>query len=368
MLRAARGTHSDKGVVKVSRRKTVRRAASTVLALACGLVATACEGGSGPTTASDRVGVVLPLLGSPFWQAYNAAILRQAKAQGVNVLPPVNSDADTDKQISDIHNLLVEHAKGLIVAPLDSGAIRPGLSAARRDGVPVVAVDVAPESGKAAMVIRADNRAYGRKACRHLGNAVKTGKVVQVQGDLASANGRDRSEAFSTCMAKNYRSIQVLDIAADWRSDKAAADLETVYGINPDVKGIYLQAGGVYLRPALTTLRRHHALFPAGDPRHIVIFSNDGIPQELDAIRSGEIDATVSQPVDLYAKYAISYIRKAMAGHSFKPGRTDHGSTVVRLASGLLEDRLPAPTVTKQNVDDKALWGNRIRAAPRATE
>ncbi|WP_405669942.1 sugar ABC transporter substrate-binding protein [Streptomyces sp. NBC_01530] len=368
MLTAARGTHGDEGVVEVSRRTTVWRAASTVLALACGLVATACQSSSGPTATSGRVGVVLPLLSSPFWQAYNAAVLQQAKAQGVNVLPPVNSAGDTDKQISDINKLLVEGAKGLIVAPLDSGAIRPGLSTAQREGVPVVAVDVAPLSGKAAMVIRADNRAYGQKACRHLGDAVKTGKVVQIQGDLASANGRDRSEAFSACMAKNYRGIKVLDIAADWRSDKAATGLETVYGINPDIKGIYLQAGGVYLRPALTTLEHHHALFPAGDPRHIVIFSNDGSPQELDAIRSGEIDATVSQPVDLYAKYAISYITKAMAGHSFKPGPTNHGSTVVRLPSGLLEDRLPAPTVTRQNVDDKALWGNSIKASRRAAK
>lgn len=53
-----------------------------------------------------------------------------------------------------------------------------------------------------------------------------------------------------------------------------------------------------------------------------MVISNDGIAQELDAIRRGEIDATISQPADLYAKYGLYYIKAALAGQSFKPGPT----------------------------------------------
>ena len=49
--------------------------------------------------------------------------------------------------------------------------------------------------------------------------------------------------------------------------------------------------------------------------------SNDGIPQEFDAIRKGEIDATVSQPADLYAKYGIMYLKDAIEGKRSRPGR-----------------------------------------------
>jgi ribose transport system substrate-binding protein len=135
--------------------------------------------------------------------------------------------------------------------------------------------------------------------------------------------------------------------------------LDALYSANRDIKGIYLQAGGVYLAPTLRTLERHDALFPASDARHIVIVSNDGIPQELAAIRKGEIDATVSQPADLYAKYGMHYIKRAMAGETFEEGPTDHDSTIVELPGGILEDQLPAPLVTRANVDDPALWGNR---------
>ncbi|MDX2939833.1 sugar ABC transporter substrate-binding protein, partial [Streptomyces ipomoeae] len=92
---------------------------------------------------------------------------------------------------------------------------------------------------------------------------------------------------------------------------------------------------------------------------HISIISNDGIPQEFDAIRKGQIDATVSQPADLYAKYALYYAKAAAEGKTFKPGKTDHDSTIVKIPNGL-EDQLPAPLVTKDNVDDKTLWGNNV--------
>ncbi|RSN18556.1 ABC transporter substrate-binding protein [Streptomyces sp. WAC 05977] len=307
-----------------------------------------------------KVGATIPLLTSPFWQAYNNYVPLKAKEQGVEALPTVNADSDPAKQITDINTLLNQGVKGLVVTPLDSAAVVAGLKAAENKGVPVVAVDVAPESGKVAMVVRADNKAYGTKACEAIGAKVTSGKVVQVMGDLASVNGRDRSEAFRQCMKTKYPDVQVLEVAAEWKADKASSGLDSLLTANPDIKAVYMQAGGVYLAPTQQALKRKNLYFPVGDPKHVVLVSNDGIPQELAAIRAGELDATVSQPADDYAKYGMYWIKKAMAGETFKAGQTDHGSTVVEVRPGILEDQLPAPVVTKDNVDDKALWGNNL--------
>ena len=48
-----------------------------------------------------------------------------------------------------------------------------------------------------------------------------------------------------------------------------------------------------------------------------------------------------------------------MAGQTFKPGPTDHQSNIITIPNGL-EDQLPAPLVTKDNVDDTSLWGNQV--------
>lgn len=129
-----------------------------------------------------------------------------------------------------------------------------------------------------------------------------------------------------------------------------------------------MQAGGVFLAPTIQLLKQKNLLVPPTDPKHVFIVSNDGIPQELKAIQAGQIDATVSQPADLYAKYALFYVKAAIDGKTFQPGKTDHGSTIVQVRPGLLEDQLPAPLVTKDGsfsgstkADDPQLWGNQIK-------
>ncbi|MCG5076236.1 sugar ABC transporter substrate-binding protein [Paraburkholderia sp. RG36] len=340
-------------------RALMRSAAKTLCAVA------ACAAAFGvPAQAQaaeiGKVGLGLPLLTSPFWQSYNNYLGVYAKQTGIDILAPVNSNNDPAQQITDMNNMINLGAKGIVVGPIDSAAISRALENAAQKNVKVVAVDVAPTQGSVAMVVRADNRAYGEKACKYIGEHVKSGKVVQIMGDLASVNGRDRSEAFRACL-KGYPNLSLLEIPAGWKGDVAASALDSLLTANPDVKAIYMQAGGVYLSPTLQTLRRKQLLFPAGNPKHIVIVSNDGIPQEYEAIRKGEIDATVSQPADLYAKYGLYYIQASLEGKTFKPGKTDHDSTIIQLQPGVLEDQLPAPLVTKQNVDDKNLWGNTIK-------
>ncbi len=357
---AGRTVHSKRITARAVRAAAVAACAALVLT-ACGSTKDTGAAGGSDSKGDGKVGVILPLLTSPFWQSYNDYVPKMAKAEKVNALKTVNSNSDPSQQITDINNQLNQGVAGLVVAPLDSAAISAGLDQAERKGVPVVAVDVAPEKGKVAMVVRADNVAYGQKACEYLGQHVTSGKVVQIMGDLASVNGRDRSAAFRSCVKKKYPHLKVLEIPAKWESDTAAAKLDTLLNANPDIKGIYLQAGGVYLAPTLQTLKSKGMLKTAGQKGHITIVSNDGIPQEYAAIRKGEIDATVSQPADSYAKYGMYYIKAAMQGKTFKPGPTDHDSVIVKLPGGILEDQLPAPLVTKSNVDDPKLWGNTVK-------
>lgn len=306
------------------------------------------------------IGVNIPLLTSPFWQAYQAYLPKYAEELDIEMLEPVNSDYDSAKQMTDMANLLTLGAKAIVTTPIESGAVRPALKRAANAGVPVVGVDVAPQAGPISIVVRADNRAYGTKACEYISENIEAGPVVQIMGALASVNGRDRAEAFRECMAEKRPDVEVLEIPAEWMADIAASSLDALLVSNPDISGIYMHAGGAFLTATLQTLERKNMLKLRGEDGHIVIVSNDGIPQEYEAIREGKIDATVSQPADLYAYYGLLYAKMALNGHEFKAGPTDHDSTIVEVAPGVLEDQLPAPLITIENVDDPDLWGNAI--------
>ncbi|KFF99058.1 sugar ABC transporter substrate-binding protein [Streptomyces europaeiscabiei] len=350
-------------------RTTLCSAASALSALA---LLTAC-GGSGSTTASSSdkplVGVDYPRSDTDFWNSYIKYTPEYAKELGLS-LKTTNSQNDVAKLTANAQTFISQGVKGLAMAPQDTAAIAPTLAQLEAKKIPVVTVDTRPDSGNVYMVVRADNRAYGEKACQYLGTKLGgKGKVVMLQGGLDSINGRDRTDAFNECMKKDYPDIKVFGEATNWDGAVAAQKLQTDLTANPDIKGIYMQSSFA-LSGTLQVLKQKGLLVDPKDKKHVFVVSNDGIPEELKSIAEGKIDATVSQPADLYAKYALYYLKAAIDGKTFKPGRTDHDSTIVQVREGLLEDQLSAPLVTADGgtyggvpslkSDDTSLWGNNL--------
>ncbi|MEU8320232.1 sugar ABC transporter substrate-binding protein [Nonomuraea sp. NPDC048881] len=340
----------------------VASAALLAVVAACGSSGT--NGSSGSTAeggGGGKVGIDHPRADSDFWNSYMKYVPQMATELKADLMPATNSQNDVSKLVNNVQALVGQGAKAIVMAPQDTGAIANTLQQLENKKIPVVTVDTRPDKGKVYMVVRADNRAYGTKACEFLGEKLGgKGKVVQLEGALSSINGRDRSEAFNECMKSKFPGITVFSEPTEWEGSKAASMLQTRLEQNPDIKGIYMHAGGVHLAPTLQVLKQKNLLVPPTDPKHVFVVSNDGIPQEFEEIRKGNIDATVSQPADLYARYAIFYAKAAVDGKTFQPGPTDHGSNIIQLPNGF-EDQLPAPLVTKDNVDDQNLWGNQVK-------
>jgi ribose transport system substrate-binding protein len=344
-------------------------AAAVVTAGVLTAAALAGCGGGGSTAASGGtvVGVDYPRSDTDFWNAYIKYVPRFAGQSGLD-LKTTNSQNDVATLTANVQTMISQGVKGVVMAPQDTAAIIPTLQQLAGKKIPVVSVDTRPDQGNVYMVVRADNRAYGEKACQFLGTKLGgRGKVVMLQGDLASINGRDRTEAFNDCMKKDFPGITVFGEATNWDAGTAAQKLQTRLTANPDLKGVYMQSSFA-LSGTLQLLKQRGLAVPASDPKHVFIVSNDGIPEELAKIRAGEMDATVSQPADLFAKYALQYVKDAIDGKTPAPGRTDHDSTIIGVRDGLMEDQLAAPLVTADGaafgpvrsvkVDDQSLWGN----------
>ena len=84
-------------------------------------------------------------------------VMTEGKKAGLKTLPVANAANDAGKQITDFHNLISLGAQGILLVARDSEAIVPALNFAESKHVPVVAIDMGPAGGKAAMVVRADN-------------------------------------------------------------------------------------------------------------------------------------------------------------------------------------------------------------------
>jgi len=331
---------------------------------------TACSSKADTNTSSTSkplVGVDYPRSDTDFWNSYIRYVPQFAGQLGVD-LKTTNSQNDVANLISNVQTFVSQGVKGIVMAPQDTAAVAPSLTTLAAKKIPVVTIDTRPDTGSVYMVVRADNRAYGTKACQFLGTKLGgKGKVIMFEGGLDSINGRDRTEAFNDCMKQNFPGITVFGEATEWKGDLAASKFQTRLASDPDIKGVYMESSFA-LAGTLQVLKQRNMQVPPTDPKHVFIVSNDGIPEELKDIASGQIDATVSQPADLFAKYGLYYVKAAIEGKTFAAGKTDHDSTIIEVRPGLLEDDLAAPLVTLDGAtiggdktlkfDDKSLWGN----------
>jgi ABC-type sugar transport system substrate-binding protein len=304
-------------------------------------------------------GVIFATFDSPFFVVIEEEIQQGAAAANIQTLPTLSSDFDVATEATNIRNLITQNVDVLIVNPSDTAAVVPSLEAAAEAGIPVVAFDALPDSGTAYVSVRADNIAMGAAACESLASLIGgAGKVAEIQGDLANIGGRERAQGFEDCMAQEYPEVEILKVPAHWNADEAATGLQALLTANSDLAGIYTHTGGGYFAPVSQVLQRNNRWFPAGEEGHMPWVSIDGEPVELQAIRDGYLDSTVSQPADLYGRLSIEYARKALDGVELSEGPTEHGSVIVRQPNGILEDLLAATPVTKDNVDDPGLWAN----------
>jgi ABC-type sugar transport system substrate-binding protein len=333
-------------------------AAVAVLA-ACG----STNGTGGTTTSSTpKIGVVLTYNFPGFWGNYLSYESQYESQQGVKLVGPLVANVEAKgneaaQQITDVKTLISQGVQALIINPADSAAIAPALDYAKSKNIPVVTVDVAPSQGSVYMIVRADNTAYGTKSCDYIAShASGPGTIAMVEGDLTSLNARDRATGCTSVISSKYPNFQVKAYETkDWGTDPAVQNATTALTAISDLRGIYVH-WSVPEDGILAAEKQKN--------KKVLLVGNDGAPHECDLIRSKQLDATIDQPADKYAFYAIYYAKQAIAGTKYSDGQsTDHASKIVTV-QGNLEDALAAPLVTlagdngSTQVDSNTLWCN----------
>jgi ribose transport system substrate-binding protein len=330
-------------------------------------VAVAACGGAGSSASASptpKIGVVLTYNLPGFWSNYLSYEQKTESDQGVKLVGPdiANVEAkgnEAQQQISDVRTLISQGVQALIVNPADSSAIAPALDYARSKNVPVVTVDVAPSQGSVYMIVRADNVAYGSKSCDYIAShAASPGTIAMIEGDLTSLNARDRAQGCSQVVQSKYPSFTVKAYETkDWDTKGAVDNATTALTAISNLRGMYVHWS--VPEDGIIAAEQSKSVFSlVGSPNHIPLVGNDGSPHECDLIRGKQLDATIDQPADKYAYYAVYYAKQAIKGAKYASGQqTDHNSSIVTVA-GNLQDALAAPIIDGSNASDASFWCN----------
>jgi simple sugar transport system substrate-binding protein/ribose transport system substrate-binding protein len=376
-----------------------RRLAGTAVLAAAGLLAAACSssgssstaaapagssasGGSATAGSSGQVtiGVDLTYNNTAFWSAYINYETQYAQQMHVKLLGPLLAAANASLQNQQIEQLVNEGAQAIIVNPETATSLGPAISYANAHHVQLVSVDTIVGVGKVYMVVRASNTLYGQDACAYISSKVKSGYVLDLEGDLTSSNGADRTDAFDSCMTANDPNVKVLKEPTVWTDATAVTDAQNaINAYGSQLKAIYSQWSSP--DTGVIPLLKSKGLGP-GSANPVILVSDDGVPFEMCDIGNGSVSASQSQPADLYAKYALTYAVDAAKGVKHAVGDPGGGApkleNVTYQGDTNLADPIVAPFVTKSattltlaspvdglpatftttSVSDQTLWGN----------
>jgi ribose transport system substrate-binding protein len=354
------------------------------MAVAAALLATlvaACSTNSssnstnGNSSKQVTIGVALTYNSTAFWAAYLNYESQYAGQLGVKVLGPLIAGNDASLQNTQIENLVNEGAQAIIVNPETATSLGPAISYASAHHVQLISVDTIVGVGRVYMVVRASNLIYGLDACAYISSRVKSGYVLDLEGDLTSSNGADRTNAFDDCMAKNDPGVHLLKDPTVWTQSTAVSDAQTaVSAYGNQLKAIYAQWSSPDI--GVIPLLKQHGL-----TGKVLVVSDDGVPFEMCDIQKGSLAASQSQPANLYAYWALKYAIDAAHGVSLKAGQPGGGAPTLQMLSyagdSNLGDPVVAPfvtktamtltvspvdglpgTVTTTPVTDSSLWGN----------
>jgi ABC-type sugar transport system substrate-binding protein len=365
---------------------SLRVTSATAAGVAAMLIIAACSSSSSSssssgstssasTTGTTDIGVDLTYNDTAFWAAYINYETQYASQLHIKLLGPLLAAANASLQNTQIETLVNEGAKAIIVNPETATSLGPAIAYAAAHHVQLISVDTIVGVGKVYMVVRASNILYGMDACAYISSKVKSGYVLDLEGDLTSSNGADRTNAFNSCMAANDPGVHILKDPTVWTEATAVTDAQNaVNAYGSQLKAIYSQwsSPDTGILPLLKS---------KGLTGKVIVVSDDGVPFEMCDIGNGSIDASQSQPANLYAYWALKYALDAAQGVTLNAGQPGGGAPTLQMVSYAgdtnLGDPIVAPFVTKATqtftitpvdgqpgtvtstpVSDTALWGN----------
>jgi ribose transport system substrate-binding protein len=301
--------------------------------------------GSASTAGETTIGVDLTYNSTAFWAAYINYETQYAQQLHIHLLGPLLAAANASLQNTQIENLVNEGAKAIIVNPETATSLGPAISYAAAHHVQLISVDTIVGVGKVYMVVRASNTIYGLDACAAISSKVKSGYVLDLEGDLTSSNGADRTNAFNQCMAANDPGVHLLKDPTVWTEATAVTDAQNaVNAYGSQLKAIYSQ----WSSPDT-------GIIPLLKSKHltgqVMVVSDDGVPFEMCDVGHGTLDASQSQPANLYAYWALKYALDAANGVKHSAGQPGGGAPTLQMVSYAgdtnLGDPIVAPFVTK---------------------
>jgi erythritol transport system substrate-binding protein len=275
--------------------------------------------------------ILVPSQDNPFFKAEADAAASRALALGFRVRVDAHDD-DAYRQDNLIDAAIASNAAALILDNAGSDSSIAAIRRATKAGIPCFLIDrEIAATGVAKAQIISDNDQGAKIAAAEFVHALGPGggEYAELLGRESDTNAQIRTNGFHAVLDQVLSLKRVEAQSANWSQSEAFQKTETILQAHANLRGII--AGNDTMALGAVAAVKSSGL------KNIVITGFDGSPDALQAIRSGELQATALQPAVFIARLAVEEANQYLKfGSTGKPER----------------QIIPCDLVTKSNVND----------------
>lgn len=262
--------------------------------------------GNGEGSGNITIGLSISTLNNPFFVTLEEGAKKQAVTLGYNLIV-LDAQDDPSKQLNDIEDLIGKKVSVILINPTDSDAVVSAIKSANKANIPVITVDRSANGGVVATHVASDNVAGGVLAGEYLLSLVgDNAKVVELEGVLGASATRDRGKGFNQAIANKLEVVSKQ--TANFNRAEGLSVMENILQSNPNIVGVFAHNDEM----ALGAVR---ALEAAGMD-DVVVIGFDANDDAVQAVKNGEMKATVAQKPALIGNLAIEAAHNLIKGNA----------------------------------------------------
>ncbi|MAN57029.1 MAG: D-ribose ABC transporter substrate-binding protein [Paracoccus sp. (in: a-proteobacteria)] len=286
---------------------------------------------AGAANAEGLITIIVNDPANPYWFTEGEVARKTAEELGYTANVAAHK-GDTNTESTLIDTAITNKSEAIILDPANAdgsiGAVKKAVDA----GIPVILVNAEINQEGLAKAQLVSNNAQGAAlgAQAWVEAVGDTGQYVELFGNPADNNAQTRSNGYETVLSQYPDLEKVGREVANWDRTQGYQKTQSLLQANPDIIGV-ISGNDEMALGAIAALKE------AGKLDQVKVGGFDGSPDAVEAVKAGEMQYTVLQPVAVFSAEAVR-----QADNFIK-----NGSTGVDSEKQLFDCLL----ITKDNVD-----------------
>ena len=257
------------------------------------------------------IGVTMLSMQNEFIVNVHDEMAKKAEMSGVELIT-VDAERSALKQVEQVESFIAQNVDAIIMNPCEVEASSPAVTKALAAKIPIINVN-SETSAKPSAFVGSDDVESARIAMKFIAEKLNgKGNVLMIHGYMGQAAQIKREQGAREILSQ-YPGLKLLaHQTGEWDRAKAMSLMENwIQSYGSQINAVFAQNDEMGLGAV-------KALTDAGLKNKVIVVSIDAIPDGLQAVKKGTLDATVFQNAEQQGANAIETAIKAAKGQPYE--------------------------------------------------